>query len=85
MQKRGVGGRAFDFLTPGHGDHRQAELPVQLCLRSVPEISGGMLAEEVHTGAVLAMQGGFDVIGSSYNRTTRRFGSRDPPSSRSSM
>ncbi len=37
-------------------------------LRSVPEISGGMLAEEVHTGRVLAMQGGFDVVGSSYNR-----------------
>jgi penicillin-binding protein 1A len=40
-------------------------------LKSVPEISGGMLAEEVHTGRVLAMQGGFDVIGSSYNRATQ--------------
>ncbi len=40
-------------------------------LRSVPEVSGGMLAEEVHTGRVLAMQGGFDVIGSSYNRATQ--------------
>jgi penicillin-binding protein 1A len=30
-----------------------------------------MLAEEVHTGRVLAMQGGFDVIGSSYNRATQ--------------
>ena len=27
-----------------------------------------MLVEEVHTGRVLAMQGGFDVVGSSYNR-----------------
>ena len=34
----------------------------------MPEISGGMLVEEVHTGRVLAMQGGFDVVGSSYNR-----------------
>ncbi|MGH6658463.1 MAG: penicillin-binding transpeptidase domain-containing protein, partial [Sphingomicrobium sp.] len=40
-------------------------------LRSIPEIGGGMLAEEVRTGRVLAMQGGFDVIGSSYNRATQ--------------
>ena len=40
-------------------------------LRSVPEVSGGMLVEEVHTGRVLAMQGGFDVVGSSYNRATQ--------------
>jgi penicillin-binding protein 1A len=40
-------------------------------LRSIPEVSGGMLAEEVHTGRILAMQGGFDVIGSSYNRATQ--------------
>jgi penicillin-binding protein 1A len=42
--------------------------PGSYALRSVPEVSGGMLAEEVHTGRILAMQGGFDVIGSSYNR-----------------
>ena len=30
-----------------------------------------MVAEEVHTGRVMAMQGGFDVIGSSYNRATQ--------------
>jgi penicillin-binding protein 1A len=30
-----------------------------------------MLAEEVQTGRVLAMQGGFDVVGSSYNRATQ--------------
>jgi penicillin-binding protein 1A len=33
-------------------------------LRSVPEIGGGFVAEEVATGRVLAMQGGFDVRGS---------------------
>jgi len=42
-------------------------------LRSVPVISGGMVAEEVHTGRVLAMQGGFDVVGSSYNRAVQAF------------
>jgi penicillin-binding protein 1A len=40
-------------------------------LRSIPEIGGGFVAEEVNTGRVLAMQGGFDVIGSSYNRATQ--------------
>ena len=40
-------------------------------LRSVPEVSGGMLVEEVHTGRVMAMQGGFDVVGSAYNRATQ--------------
>jgi penicillin-binding protein 1A len=40
-------------------------------LRSIPEVGGGFVAEEVHTGRVLAMQGGFDVIGSSYNRATQ--------------
>jgi penicillin-binding protein 1A len=40
-------------------------------IRSIPEIGGGFVAEEVRTGRVLAMQGGFDVVGSSYNRATQ--------------
>ena len=40
-------------------------------LRSIPEVGGGFLAEEVRTGRVLAMQGGFDVIGSDFNRATQ--------------
>ena len=70
MPKSGVGGTAFNFLQPGmiiavkkDGD--------DYFLRSVPEISGGMVVEEVATGRVLAMQGGFDVRGSSFNRTTQ--------------
>jgi penicillin-binding protein 1A len=39
----------------------------------MPAISGGMLVEEVHTGRVLAMQGGFDVVGSAYNRAIQAF------------
>ncbi|HUP67518.1 MAG TPA: PBP1A family penicillin-binding protein, partial [Sphingomicrobium sp.] len=65
-----AGGVAFDFLQPGsviivkkEGDN--------YALRSIPGIGGGFVAEEVHTGRVLAMQGGFDVIGSSYNRATQ--------------
>jgi penicillin-binding protein 1A len=71
MAVRGVGGRAFDSLKPGMVIIVKQTGPGTYQLRSVPEISGGMVAEEVHTGRVLAMQGGFDVIGSSYNRATQ--------------
>ena len=71
MPKRGGGGSAFSNFRPGMiivvkdmGDGSYA-------LRSIPQVAGGMLAEEVHTGRILAMQGGFDVIGSSYNRATQ--------------
>jgi len=68
MPKRGVGGNAFDFLQPGMVIIVKQTSGNNYALRTVPEISGGMLVEEVHTGRVLAMQGGFDVIGSPYNR-----------------
>ncbi len=56
----------------GHDHRRQAGRRRQLCAsRSIPKIGGGFVAEEVRTGRVLAMQGGFDVIGSSYNRATQ--------------
>ena len=71
MPKRGGGGSAFSNFRPGMiiivkdmGDGTYA-------LRSIPQVSGGMLAEEVHTGRILAMQGGFDVVGSAYNRATQ--------------
>ncbi|PZU09420.1 MAG: penicillin-binding protein [Sphingobium sp.] len=40
-------------------------------LRNIPEVSGGMVAEEVHSGRIRAMQGGFDSRLSSYNRATQ--------------
>ncbi|MEJ7933016.1 transglycosylase domain-containing protein [Sphingobium sp. AN558] len=40
-------------------------------LRNVPEVSGGMMVEETHSGRVRAMQGGFDSRLSSYNRATQ--------------
>ncbi|MEA3057941.1 MAG: penicillin-binding protein, partial [Sphingomonadales bacterium] len=70
---RGVGGAAFDSLKPGMVIIVKQTGPGSYQLRTVPEISGGMLAEEVHTGRVLAMKGGFDVIGSSYNRAIQAF------------
>lgn len=40
-------------------------------VRTVPEVSGGLLAMDPHTGRVLAMQGGFDSRLSSFNRATQ--------------
>ena len=71
MPVRGVGGAAFDALKPGMVIIVKQTTPGSFQLRSVPAISGGMLVEEVHTGRIMAMQGGFDVIGSSYNRATQ--------------
>src|SRR3954451_3341927 len=68
MPVRGVGGTAFDKLDPGMVVIVKQTGPGTYQLKSVPEISGGMLVEDVHTGRVMAMQGGFDVVGSSYNR-----------------
>ena len=65
------GGAAFDALSPGMIIIVKQIGAGQLCAALGPEVSGGMVAEEVHTGRVLAMQGGFDVVGSSYNRATQ--------------
>jgi penicillin-binding protein 1A len=69
--KRGVGGPAFGYLKPGMIIIVKQTAPSSYALRSIPEVGGGFVAEEVHTGRVLAMQGGFDVVGSSYNRATQ--------------
>ena len=71
MPKRGVGGAAFTHLRPGMIIVVKQVAGANYALRSIPEIGGGFVAEEVNTGRVLAMQGGFDVIGSSYNRATQ--------------
>ena len=69
--KRGVGGAAFGYLHRGMVIIVKKVGTMSYALRSIPEVSGGMVAQEVRTGRVLAMQGGFDVIGSSYNRATQ--------------
>lgn len=70
MPKRGTAQTAFSALRPGmvvvveqQGD--------AYALRSIPEVSGGFVAQDVHTGRVLAMQGGWDVRGSNFNRATQ--------------
>jgi len=40
-------------------------------VRTVPEISGGFVAQEARTGRVLAMQGGFDARLGSFNRSSQ--------------
>lgn len=40
-------------------------------LRTVPEVSGGFLAQDPNSGRVLAMQGGFDARLGSFNRATQ--------------
>jgi penicillin-binding protein 1A len=69
--KRGVGGAAFNYFRPGMIIIVKRVAGDSYALRSIPEVSGGMVAEEVRTGRVLAMQGGFDSIGASYNRATQ--------------
>ena len=77
MPKRNVGGRAYDFLRPGDvvivGRAGNG-----WALKSIPGISGGMVAENVHTGQVVAMQGGFDGH-EPFNRATQAL--RQPGSS----
>lgn len=40
-------------------------------VRTIPEVSGGMVVEEPQSGRVLAMQGGFDARLGSFNRATQ--------------
>ena len=67
---RKTGGPAFSAMDPG-------DLIVvarngnEWALRNIPEVSGGMMVEETHSGRVYAMQGGFDSRLSSYNRATQ--------------
>ncbi|WP_309663017.1 transglycosylase domain-containing protein [Sphingomonas sp.] len=69
--KRGVGGAAFGYFRPGMIIIVKNVAGNSFALRSIPEVSGGMVAEEVRTGRVMAIQGGFDSIGGSYNRATQ--------------
>jgi penicillin-binding protein 1A len=70
MPKRGVGGAAFDFLRAGDVIAVKAEGNMW-ALRNIPSVSGGMVVEDPHTGRILAMQGGFDARGASFNRATQ--------------
>ncbi|MER5170380.1 PBP1A family penicillin-binding protein [Thioclava sp. GXIMD2076] len=44
---------------------------IRWTLRQVPQVEGAFMAMDVHTGRVLAMQGGFSYQSSVFNRTTQ--------------
>jgi penicillin-binding protein 1A len=71
MPKRGGGGSAWSNLRDGMVIIVKNVGGSTYAIRSIPEVGGGFIAEEVRTGRVLAMQGGFDNIGASYNRATQ--------------
>ncbi|WP_260394967.1 penicillin-binding protein 1A [Sphingobium lignivorans] len=67
---RRTGQPTFDSLKPGDIIAVKPE-GNGYALRNIPGVSGGMMIEDVHTGRVYAMQGGFDARLSSYNRVTQ--------------
>ena len=70
MPKRGIGRPAYEFLKRGDVIVVKREGSSWL-LRSIPIVSGGFVAEDPHSGRVLAMQGGFDYRLASFNRATQ--------------
>jgi penicillin-binding protein 1A len=68
---RKTGGPAFNALKPGDLIVVKPMGGSTYALRTVPEVSGGMMVEGVRTGRIYAMQGGFDSSLSSYNRVTQ--------------
>jgi penicillin-binding protein 1A len=70
MPKRGTGTPAFNAFRPGMIIAVKKEGDGYV-LRSIPEVKGGMVVEEVATGRILAMQGGFDARGDDFNRATQ--------------
>jgi penicillin-binding protein 1A len=70
MPKRGTGTRAFDFLRPGMLIAVKRD-GANWALKTIPAISGGMVVEEVASGRILAMQGGWDIRSEDFNRATQ--------------
>lgn len=67
---RRTGGITYDSLKPGDVIAVKPD-GNGYALRNIPGISGGMMIEDVHSGRVYAMQGGFDSRLSAYNRVTQ--------------
>ena len=70
MPRRGTGESAFSALQPGAIIAVEQEGDAW-ALRSIPEISGAIVVEEVGSGRIRAMQGGFDARLSDFNRATQ--------------
>jgi penicillin-binding protein 1A len=78
MIKRRTNQTAFSAFSPGDVIIVKSD-GANWILKSVPEISGGMVVQDPRTGRVLAMQGGFDSRIQTYNRATQAW--RQPGSS----
>jgi len=68
--KTGTATAAYNFLQPGDLIVVKKD-GATWTLRAIPAISGGMVIENPHTGQILAMQGGWDFRGASFNRATQ--------------
>jgi penicillin-binding protein 1A len=68
-----------DVLKPGDVVFVERNEDGGYMLRQPPEVSGGLVAMDPHTGRVLAMVGGFSYAGSEFNRATQAY--RQPGSS----
>ena len=76
--------RASDVLAPGDVVAVEAlpDAPQgSFGLRQIPEINGGLVALDPHTGRILAMVGGFEFAASQFNRVTQAM--RQPGSAES--
>ncbi|MEO0500946.1 MAG: PBP1A family penicillin-binding protein, partial [Pseudomonadota bacterium] len=71
LRDRGGAGTAFREITPGDVIPVKKVSGNEYTLRQIPEVGGGMVVQEVSTGRVLAMVGGFDSRKSSFNRATQ--------------
>lgn len=70
MPRRGSNSTAFSTMKPGD-IIAVAPQGNYWALRSIPEVSGGMVVQNPHNGRIMAMQGGFDSRISSFNRATQ--------------
>jgi len=68
---RKTGGSAFSAMRPGDLIAVKATGGNSYALKNIPEVSGGFIAESPHSGRIYAMQGGFDVRLSPFNRATQ--------------
>lgn len=68
---RKTGGPAFAALRPGYLIAVKAAGGDTYTLKNIPEASGGMVIQSPHSGRIYAMQGGFDVRLSPFNRATQ--------------
>jgi penicillin-binding protein 1A len=68
---RKAGTSAFNAMRPGDLIAVKAQGNGVFGLRNIPEVSGGMIVQNTHSGRVHAMQGGFDVNLSPFNRATQ--------------